>query len=82
MAKLGNGINGEFTFLDLVSLASFFIGIENLEMNLTQDDKQDLQNDLSEKADLLLNEIHGHLEKQDKLLTQILEVLEGLKNDR
>ena len=81
MAALGSGNNGEFTFLDLVSLASFFIGIENLEMNLTQDDKQDLQQDLAEKSDLLLNEIHGHLEKQDALLTQIIKVLEGLKND-
>ena len=68
-------------FLDFVSLLSFWIGIENLESNMTQSDKQDLQNDLSEKSDLLLNEIHGHLEKQDQLLTQILKVLEGLKDD-
>ena len=73
--RLGSGESGEFTFLDMLSIASFLVGVENLDMNLTQDDKQDLQNDFSAKADYLLNEIHGHLEKQDKMLTKIMEVL-------
>lgn len=57
---------------------SFFIGVMNLSENLTQGDKQELQEDLSQKADLLLEEIHGHLEEQDSLLKQILE---ELRND-
>ena len=73
--RLGSGEQGEFTFLDLLSIASFLVGVENLDMNLTQNDKQDLQNDLAEKAELLLNEIHGHLEKQDRILMKISEVL-------
>ena len=63
---LGSGQRGEFTFLDTIALASFFIGLMNLDENLTQGDKQELQHDLSEKADLLLEEIHSHLEKQDR----------------
>lgn len=62
-------------FLDIISLLSFIISVENLEQNLTQNDKQQLQNDLSEKADKILTEIHTHLEKQDKLLSDIWEKL-------
>ena len=39
--RLGSGESGEFTFLDMLSIASFLVGVENLDMNLTQDDKQD-----------------------------------------
>lgn len=73
MSGLGSGDYGEFTFLDIITLISFFIGLANLEENLTQGDKQELQEDLSNKADLLLNEIHSHLEEQDKKLDLILQ---------
>ena len=73
--KLGSGFGGEFTFLDLLSVASFLVGVQNLDTNLTQSDKQDLQNDFSAKADLLLKEIHGHLEQQDRMIKRIMEVL-------
>ena len=76
---LGSGENGEFTFLDIVSLVSFFVGLENLDMNLTQDDKQDLQQDLADKANLLLSEVHRHLEQQDDKLDIILKRLEKEK---
>lgn len=76
---LGSGENGEFTFLDIVSLVSFFVGLENLDMNLTQDDKQDLQQDLTDKANLLLSEVHRHLEQQDDKLDIILKRLEKEK---
>lgn len=73
--NIGSGDGGELTFLDIVSLASFFVGLENLDMNLTQDDKQDLQRDLSEKSDTILTEIHKHLEDQDSKLNWIMEKL-------
>ena len=62
----------QLSFIDLLSVASFVIGLENLEENLTQGDKQDLQKDLSDKADLLLKEIHQHLERQDQKIDEIL----------
>ena len=68
-------MNDNLDFLDIITLLSFVISVENLEQNLTQNDKQQLQNDLSEKADIILSEIHAHLEKQDKLLTEIWERL-------
>ena len=78
---LGNGANGEFTFLDYISLMSFFIGVENLGMNVTQEDAQELQRELTRKTDLLLDEIHKHLEEQDKKLDAIIEWV-GMRGDK
>lgn len=72
---LGSGDNGEFTFLDQLSIISFLVGIMNLNENLTQGDKQELMEALSEKADTFLKEIHQHLEDQDKKIDKILEVI-------
>lgn len=77
--NLGSGANGEFTFLDTISIMSFLIGLMNLDENMTQGDKQELMEELSRKADLLLSEIHNHLEEQDKKLDIILHRLEELK---
>ena len=76
MKGLGSGENGEFTFLDILAIMSFWIGVENLNMNLTQDDKQDLQQDFADKADNLLKEIHSHLESQDKKIDYVIKRLE------
>lgn len=69
------GNNNELTFLDIITLLSFVISLENLEENLSQNDKQDLQNDLSEKAERILNEIHTHLQEQDEKLNRMMEIL-------
>lgn len=70
--------NGQLDFLDLISIASFVIALQNLDLNVTQEDAQNLQRELSEKTDLLLNEIHKHLEEQDVKLSKILK---EIKND-
>ena len=74
----GSGENGELTFLDIIALLSFFMGVANYEENLTQSDKQDLQNELNKKVDFILKNIHKHLEEQDRNIQMILEVI---KND-
>jgi len=70
---LGSGEKGEFTFLDILNIMSFIIGTMNLNENLTQGDKQDLLQEFSSKADLLLKEIHSHLQMQDDKLDKIME---------
>lgn len=65
--------NNQLTFLDIISIMSFCISLMNLNENLSQGDKQDLQNDLAEKMEIILQEIHGHLEKQDIKIDKILE---------
>lgn len=74
--NLGSGDAGELTFLDIVALLSFFVALQNLNMNLTQTDKQELQQDLANKTDQLLQEVHQHLETQDAKIDQILSILE------
>ena len=71
-----NSENRQLTWLDLLNVLSFLIGVENLESNLTQNDKADLQKSLSENAERLLTEIHAHLEKQDAKIDEIMNRLE------
>ena len=75
MTGLGSGDNGEITFLDLLTIAGFLVGIENLNLNATQNDVQAVAQTLAEKTELLLTEIHGHLEEQDRKLKEIMEVI-------
>ena len=78
---LGSGSNGELTFLDALSLASFLIAIQNLDMNLTQDDKQDIQHQFDQRLSQTMSEVHNHLEIQDDKIDMILKRLEDMKND-
>ena len=79
MKGLGSGDYGEFTFLDYITLVSFFIGLENLDLNITQEDmdKQtaDLDAHVNTQIHEALAEIHHHLEIQDNKLDKILELL-------
>lgn len=79
MKGLGSGDFGEFTFLDYITLVSFFIGLENLDLNITQEDmdKQTADLDAHVNAQLhdALTEIHQHLEIQDNKLDKLLELL-------
>lgn len=68
---LGNGDNGQFTFLDMISITSFLIGLMNLDENISQGDLQD-------KTQFIIDEIHAHLEEQDKLLK---EIRDGIRKD-
>ena len=56
--------NEQLNLIDLLSILSFLIALQNLELNVTA-------KDLDDKTELLLNEIHGHLEKQDEILQEI-----------
>lgn len=67
--------NNQLSFLDTVNLMSFCISLMNLNENLSQGDKQDLQQDLSEKMEIILKEVHGHLKEQDIKIDKILEVV-------
>ena len=74
---MGSGKNGEWTFLDLVTLISFVIGLENLELNVSQDDLQKESERLDKSMRENVEEIHRHLEVQDRKLNQIMELLDG-----
>ena len=76
---MNNSINREISFLDILNIASFLIAIENLNANLTQNDKADLQKDLANQTSNVIKEIHSHLEMQDEKINIILQKLEALK---
>ena len=65
--------------VDLLTLLGFMIGLENLDMNISQSDLQEettrLDKKVDEKVNKALMEIHEHLEMQDKKLRFIIERL-------
>ena len=79
MNGLGSGDNGEFTFLDIITILGFSIGIANFNENITQSDMQDLKKRLSDRIEDVLNDIHHHLQEQDEKIDMILEELNASK---
>jgi hypothetical protein len=74
-----NNNNNQLGFLDLLSIASFCIGLMNLDENITKGDMQDLEQEFNNKSRTILDEIHGHLEVQDAELKEIKEILKELQ---
>ena len=72
---MGSGENGEFTFLDIISLISFCIAVQNLELNIGQDDLQKQEEHLNNALRENVEEIHRHLEEQDQKIERILGIL-------
>ena len=68
-----DNLNNELSFIDLLSIMSFVIGLMNLDINITQ-------KDVDNQTQTILNELHGHLEIQDNKLDSIIERLEKLEN--
>ena len=75
MSGLGSGENGEFTFLDTISIISFCIGLKNLDLNITEQDITNQTQELDEKLRDVVDDIHRHLKAQDAKIDKILEVL-------
>ena len=85
MYGLGSGENGEWTFLDSIAILSYFIGVKNLDLNITQEnlDKQTADFDaiVNNRIESALSEIHSHLRNQDEKINLILKRLEDIYND-
>ena len=77
--------DGQLNFIDLLSVMSFYIGLLNLDMNITQNDMAeqtaDIDKRVNEHLHEVLDEIHTHLADQDLKLSEIQKQLEELKND-
>lgn len=75
----------QFDFIDLLSLMSFYIGLLNLDMNITQNDIQqqtaEIDTRINDHVKKALQDIHSHLKDQDVKLSEIQEQLKELKND-
>ena len=70
-------MNNKISFLDAITLVSFVIGLQNLEMNIDQNDMQRQTQDITQTADELvtkaIEDIHAHLQEQDKKIDKILK---------
>ena len=71
MRGLGSGDNGEFTFLDMISIISFCVGLQNLEYNIAQEDLDNQTQELDRRLKEVVDDIHEHLQKQDKILEEL-----------
>lgn len=75
--------DGQIDFLDIISLMSFCIALENLDLNISQEDIQrssaEIEKAVNDRLEKVLEDIHGHLSVQDTKLNLILSKLEELK---
>jgi len=79
--QIGSQANGELNFIDAVSLMSFFIGLQNLDLNVTQEDAQRLERKTNESTERIITEIQSHLEEQDRKIDRILKWMEEHTDD-
>lgn len=71
--------NRQFDAIDAISVASFFLGLQNLNENRQQSAQNDVGAENDKQASFLLSEIGKRLDKQDETLERILEKLEKLE---
>ena len=83
MSGLGSGNDGEWTFIDLLSLVSLCIGLQNLELNISQNDldqqTKDIDKRVNDEINKALDDIHSHLMAQDKVLKEMQEEIKKWK---
>lgn len=72
--------NQQFGALDMLGVASFLLGVENLMENRQQSAQNDVGAANDKQASYLLSEIGKRLDRQDGTLEVIMEKLERLEN--
>ena len=76
MSGIGSGDNGQLTFLDMISIISFCVGLQNLDLNIEQQDLDNQTQELDKRLRTVVDDIHRHLQEQDAKLDVLLsEVL-------
>ena len=71
-----SGENGSLTFLDLLTIISFCVGLQNLDLNIAQDDLDKQTKELDRRLREVVDDIHQHLQVQDAKLDRILAEVE------
>ena len=77
MRGLGSGSDGEWTFIDILSLIGFCVGLQNLDLNISQENLDNQTQELDAKLHDVVNDIHQHLALQDEKINRILEGIYG-----
>ena len=71
-------MNREYDFLDVLTIASFLISLQNLDLNASTDDLSKYTTEIIERLEKDLDDIHGHLSVQDAKINALLNRLEDL----
>ena len=82
MSGFGSGDNGEITFLDILAIMSFCIGLQNLDLNIAQEDLDNQTQELDARLRKVVDDIHKHLQEQDIKIDRLLEVISHEENQR
>ena len=69
---IGSASDGSLTYLDIIALLSFLVGLENLDLNIAQEDLDRQTKELDARLREQIKDIHNHLQKQDEKLDRIL----------
>ena len=77
MKGRGTGADGEWTFLDILTLMGFCIGLQNLDLNITQDNLDTQTQELDRRLREVVDDIHQHLALQDQKIDRIMEGVYG-----
>lgn len=67
-----NDSGQQLSFLDIITIISFIIGVANYSENVDQSQMQDT-------VSSAVLDVHNHLRDQDEKLSKILALLEGKK---
>ena len=74
--RISTETNNELSFIDLLSIISFLVGLQNLELNVSASDINEQTQDLNKSLKRVVDDIHNHLSVQDAKLNIILNKLE------
>lgn len=77
MCSCGN--NGQLDAIDIISVLSFLLGVENLQENRQQSAQNDVTAANDKQAKRILDEVGKRLDRQDEILNKILEVITSEK---
>ena len=79
MNRLGSNEDGSFSFLDMLTIISFLVGLQNLDLNITQENLDEQTADLKAQVDAdvqkVLTDLQEHLQNQDKKIDVILGIM-------
>lgn len=64
------------SFIDALSIVSFCVGLQNLELNLQQEDLDNQTQELDKRLHIAVDDIQKHLQAQDAKIDKILEALD------
>lgn len=61
--------------LDSIAIISFLVGLQNLDLNIAQEDLDNQTQELDRRLKTVVDDIHRHLQEQDKKINMIWEKL-------